>query len=83
MANCYCVYCGQRYLNVSSLTSSLCSRHPNGSNKGKHVLYEGSEKSRYTCKYCGQQYTTIASLTSSLCSRHPEGANKGKHSPAL
>lgn len=83
MANYYCVYCGQKYLSVSSLTSGICSRHPNGMNKGKHALYEGSEKAKYTCKYCGQQYNSISSLTAGTCSRHPDGMNKGKHSPAL
>ena len=56
---------------------------PLGSNKGKHKLYEGSEKSKYTCKYCGNGYSSISSLTASSCSRHPNGSNKGKHSPAL
>ena len=83
MANYYCEYCGQKYSSVSSLTSSSCFRHPNGPNKGKHKLYEGSEKSQYVCKYCGQKYSSLSSLTSSSCFRHPSGANKGKHSPAL
>ncbi len=83
MANFYCEYCGTKRSSVSSLTSSNCSRHPLGPNKGKHKLYEGPEKSKYTCKYCGTQRSSISSLTSSNCHRHPEGANKGKHSPAL
>lgn len=83
MANFYCEYCGQKYSSVSSLTLGTCSRHPNGSNKGKHKLYEGSEKPKYTCKYCGQQYSSISSLTLGTCSRHPNGSNKGKHAPAL
>lgn len=83
MANFYCMYCGQKYSSVSSLTGSSCTRHPNGPLKGKHALYEGSEKSQYTCKYCGQKYSTIASLTGSSCTRHPNGPLKGKHSPAL
>jgi len=83
MANFYCEYCGNKYSSVSSLTASSCSRHPLGPNKGKHKLYEGAEKSKYTCKYCGNGYSSISSLTASSCSRHPNGANKGKHSPAL
>ena len=83
MANFYCEYCGKKYSSVSSLTSSSCLRHPNGSHKGKHKLYEGSEKTKYLCKYCGTKGTSILSLTSSSCSRHPSGAHKGKHSPAL
>ena len=48
MANYYCVYCGTKYSSVSSLTANNCSRHPDGPSRGKHVLYEGSEKSQYT-----------------------------------
>jgi len=83
MAKFYCEYCGMEYSSVRTLTSCACSRHPLGSNKGKHKLYEGSEKSKYTCKYCGIQYSSIRTMTSCSCSRHPDGANKGKHSPAL
>ena len=83
MANYYCKYCGRKFTSVASLTNGLCSRHPDGPNKGKHALYEGSEKSQYTCKYCGQKFSTISSLTNGLCSRHPDGPNKGRHSPAL
>lgn len=83
MANFYCMHCGTKTSSVSSLTGSSCSRHPDGANKGKHVLYEGSEKPQYTCKYCGTKVGSISSLTGSSCSRHPNGANKGKHSPTL
>lgn len=83
MANYYCRFCGSRFANVSSLTSSTCPRHPLGGHKGKHELYEGSEKSRYTCKYCGYTAASISSLTSMTCVRHPDGSHKGKHSPAL
>lgn len=83
MANFYCEYCGTKYSSVSNLTASSCHRHPNGNNKGKHKLYEGSEKSQYVCKYCGTKYSTLSNLTSSSCHRHPDGTNKGKHSPAL
>lgn len=79
----YCKYCGNQSSSVSSLTSMSCSRHPNGAGKGKHVLYEGSEKPKYTCKYCGNQSGSISSLTSMSCSRHPDGAGKGKHEPAM
>ncbi|MAX26628.1 MAG: hypothetical protein CMJ19_19210 [Phycisphaeraceae bacterium] len=81
--NFYCMYCGNKYSSVTSLSSSTCTRHPNGSHKGKHALYEGSEKTKYTCKYCGNQYTSITSLTASNCTRHPNGSHKGRHSPAL
>ncbi len=79
----YCQYCGTNASSVSSLTSGVCYRHPNGPNKGKHSLYEGSEKSQYTCKYCGTHSSSISSLTSGVCYRHPNGANKGHHAPAL
>ena len=79
MANYYCEYCGSKYSSVSSLTANSCSRHPDG--RGKHKLYEGSEKSQYVCKYCGQKYSSLTSLTANSCSRHPNG--KGKHAPAL
>ena len=83
MANFYCEYCGQKFSSVSSLTGSSCARHPLGSNKGKHKLYEGSEKAKYICKYCGQSFSLISSMTNSNCSSHPDGSNKGKHAPAL
>ena len=83
MANFYCEYCGSKYSSVASLTSSNCAKHPMGSYKGKHKLYEGSEKSQYTCKYCGKNYSNLASLTSDNCWRHTDGSYKGKHAPAL
>ena len=83
MANFYCEHCGQKFSNVTSLTASSCLRHPNGPNKGKHKLYEGNEKKKYTCKFCGQSFSQLSSLTASNCLRHPDGSNKGKHAPAL
>lgn len=83
MSNFYCEYCGTKSSSISSLTAGSCSRHPAGSNKGKHKLYEGSEKSKYSCKTCGTTSSSISSLTAGSCSRHPLGSNKGKHSPAL
>lgn len=53
MANFYCKWCGSKYSSVSSLTSSSCSKNPDGK---KHELYEGSEKSQYTCKCCGSKF---------------------------
>jgi hypothetical protein len=81
--NYYCKNCGNKSSNIKSLTASFCIRHPLGANKGKHELYEGSEKSKYLCKYCGTSNTSISTLTSGFCVRHPHGANKGKHSPAM
>lgn len=83
MSNFYCEYCGYKTTSVQSLTAMNCIRHPAGPNKGKHKLYEGSEKSKYTCKYCGYSVGSIQSLTSMNCIRHPNGANKGKHAPML
>lgn len=82
MGKFYCEYCGTDRSSVASLTASSCHRHPLGPNKGRHKLYEGSEKSKYTCKYCGTDRSSLSSLTASSCHRHPDGANKGKHSPA-
>ena len=83
MAKVQCEYCGKVYSSVVQLTAGVCQRHPNGPNKGKHKLYEGSEKSQYTCKYCGKTYASIQLLTAGVCQRHPNGVNKGKHAPAL
>jgi hypothetical protein len=81
--NYYCKYCGTKAANIPTLTDNICSRHPNGPNKGKHALYEGTEKPKYECKYCGATAPSILSLTCNTCQRHPLGANKGHHEPAL
>lgn len=83
MADYYCEYCGQKSSSVSGLTSGMCPRHPDGSGKGRHKLYEGAAKSEYVCKYCGQKAPSISSLTSGTCPRHPSGPHKGRHAPAL
>ena len=83
MTNFYCEYCGTKATSVQSLTSQTCGKHIDGMHKGKHKLYEGSEKSKYTCKYCGTMNPTIQSLTSQTCGKHPNGMHKGKHAPAL
>ncbi len=83
MANYYCEYCGTKSTSVFSLTGSSCIRHPKGEYKGKHKLYEGSEKAQYTCKYCGTNAHNIATLTAMSCPHHPDGAYKGKHAVAL
>ena len=83
MANFYCEYCGFKTTSVSNLTSGSCMKHPNGALKGKHSLYEGSEKSQYTCKFCGGKASTISNLTNGNCMKHPHGALKGHHAPTL
>jgi hypothetical protein len=83
MSNYYCKYCGFKSPSVSHLTGNSCSRHPSGSNKGKHALYEGLEKSKYTCKNCGQESPSLTHLTANNCPRHSDGSNKGKHEPAI
>ncbi len=83
MSNYYCKHCGTKYSSISSLTAGSCFRHPAGSNKGKHALYEGAEKSRYECKFCGTGYSSLSSLTAGSCYRHPIGSNKGRHEAAL
>ena len=81
MNTCYCEYCGTKSPSISSLTANSCHRHPLG--KGKHKLFEGSEKKQYNCKYCGASASSISSLTGNTCHRHPNGAGKGKHSPTF
>ena len=83
MPNFFCKHCGHKASSISSLTASSCIRHPLGANKGKHVLYEGSEKAHYNCKFCGNKASNISSLTAASCIRHPNGTNKGKHEPAM
>lgn len=83
MSNVYCEYCGTKSSSISSLTGNNCQHHPDGPNKGRHKLYEGSEKTQYECKFCGTKSSSIASLTSNNCQRHPNGTNKGRHIPAL
>lgn len=83
MQNFYCEYCGQKYPSVAILTSSTCPRHPSGAFKGKHKLYEGSEKRQYTCKFCGTKAVSISLLVGGTCPRHPNGSFKGNHSPSL
>ena len=78
----YCKYCGFKAASVSALTASMCIRHPAGPHKGRHALYEGSEKEKYTCKYCGTKASSIATLTASKCIRHPNGPHNGNHEPA-
>lgn len=83
MANFYCKFCGHQASSIASLTYQACQLHPDGSNKGKHILYEGSEKPKYFCKYCGANASSIAHLTYQNCPKHPKGAHKGRHEPAL
>jgi len=83
MPKFYCEYCGTEFSSVRQLTSLHCFRHPDGSSKGFHKLYEGSEKSKYTCKYCGTQFSSIRQMTALHCFRHPDGPSKGFHKPAL
>ena len=73
----------QNFYCVQQLTNGLCPRHPDGSNRGKHKLYEGGEKKKYTCKHCGKEYPSIAAMVIGPCPRYPKGSNHGKHAPAL
>lgn len=81
MGKYYCENCGSKSNSILSLTEKLCFRHPLGSGKGKHMLYEGPEKAQYFCKYCGAIASSILSLTSFFCPQHPEGNFKGRHLP--
>lgn len=80
---CFCEYCGREFPDVRQLASASCSYYPDGPNQGKHKLYEGGEKSRYTCKYCGRTFSSLMQLVTAPCSFHPNGTNNGRHSPAL
>lgn len=81
--NYYCEYCGHKFHDVRQLTSATCSRHPDGSHRGYHKLYEGREKSTYLCKYCGHKFNSIMLMVGGTCAHHPKGMNKGYHAPAL
>ena len=81
MQKYYCENCGSKSSSILSLTDKLCFRHPLGSGKGKHKLYEGPEKAQYFCQYCGAISSSILSLTSFLCPQHPKGNCKGRHIP--
>ena len=59
MANYYCEYCGHRFVDARQLVSATCPRHPDGSNRGRHKLYEGTEKYNHTCKQCGHTSASI------------------------
>ncbi|MCX8065913.1 MAG: hypothetical protein N3G21_12205 [Candidatus Hydrogenedentes bacterium] len=78
-----CKYCGRQANDVVSLTSSLCPRHPLGFGKGRHLPYEGEEKTTYICKYCGKKFSSISSMSANFCLRHPNGPGKGRHEPML
>ena len=78
----YCKHCGICRSSVQSLTVNMCPRHPAGPNRGRHEVYEGSEKREYTCIFCGIRRGSIAALTVNMCPRHPAGPNKGRHFPA-
>ena len=69
----YCKYCGASDSSISSLTFHSCKN----SSTGKHVPYEGSEKSKYYCKYCGASDSSIRSLTFHSC----KNSSNGHHVP--
>jgi len=75
MPNYYCKCCGMKNATVQGLVNGGCSRSPSK----RHVLYEGSEKSRYVCKYCGMTNNSIAGLTGGGCHKSPTK----RHEPAL
>ena len=83
MANYYCEYCGHKFPTARMLAMVSCLRHPNGSHRGNHKLYEGNEKPEYTCKYCGRKFKSMLQMCSAPCFFHPDGANKGTHRAML
>lgn len=68
--NYYCKYCGTKNSSISALTSNACSMNPS---KGKHALYEGSEKAQYSCKLCGTKNSSMSALVHNHCSRNSNG----------
>jgi hypothetical protein len=79
----YCENCGIKFSNPRDLLSNSCHQHPNGFGKGKHILYQGSEKSKYFCKFCGTSFSNLRDLCGNSCAKHPYGFGKGHHRPAL
>lgn len=79
----FCKNCGSKFNNMRTMTSTKCPRHPRGSNKGYHQLYEGSIKKIYICKNCGSKFNNLRTMTTAKCPKHPNGSNKGTHQPAL
>ncbi len=74
--NFYCKYCGIKYSSVMSLTRNTCNYSPTK----YHVLYQGSERAKYTCKYCGIKYNNLQTLVRNTCQKNPKGKY---HSPIL
>ncbi len=72
----FCEYCGTSYASISLMSNGTCNKNPAGK---KHVLYEGSEKAKYTCKYCGMSYASLSLMSNGTCNKNPTGK---KHSPA-
>ena len=83
--NYYCENCGVKSDDPRSLLSSSCFESPNGPGKGKHVLYQGNEKSEYRCKFCGNKFTNLRTLCTTSCFKNPNisGKGYGHHKPAL
>jgi hypothetical protein len=75
----YCELCGADFSNPKDLLSNSCLKNKVGSTIGRHVLYEGGEKSIYTCRYCGKQYSSIKDMVFNSCPRREFGE---KHAPA-
>lgn len=81
--DCFCEYCGHKFPDARMLASGTCPRHPDGANRGRHKLYEGTEKREYVCKFCGRKFPSILVMVGASCASHPAGANRGGHFPAL
>lgn len=75
----YCELCGADFSNPQDLLNNSCLKNKVGSTIGRHVLYEGGEKSSYTCRYCGKQYSSIKDMVFNSCPRRGFGE---KHAPA-
>ena len=67
MGKVYCKYCGNGFPSVQTLTSGSCIESPTK----KHVLYEGTEKAKYSCKFCGQSNSSMHTLCAGHCNKSP------------
>ncbi len=75
----YCELCGADFSSPKALLENSCLKNKVGSTIGRHVLYEGGEKSIYTCRYCGKQYSSIKDMVFNSCPRREFGE---RHAPA-
>ena len=69
-ASVYCKYCGAKYPDAKTLLKNRCPHIFAG--KGKHVLFEGEEASKYICENCGTVFSSLKDLTRNTCPHKTE-----------